>query len=72
MMVNTILYVDIEIDDDGDCYASFEDENGNRYENQIRISKKKLERLLRKFWIFENKLRIFKIFPKNHKLFRNF
>ena len=29
MMVNTMLKVNIEIDDDEDCYASFEDENDN-------------------------------------------
>lgn len=48
-MVNTILYVNIEIDDDGDCYASFEDENGNSYEDITELDKDQQEKIREAF-----------------------
>ena len=49
MMVHTILNVDIEIDDDGDCYASFEDENGNSYEDITELDKDQQEKIREAF-----------------------
>ncbi len=41
--------IDYEIDDDGDCYASFEDENGNRYEDITELDKNQQEKIREAF-----------------------